>query len=196
MLLCSPSFKLGFRLSAVEGRKLGRWLFQNRGWTPIPLFGVQLFWAEGQEWVWGFALILIGEAIRLWAVGHIGPRSRTRGDQVGTLESSGPFARLRNPLYLGNGFILLGVGAWGGLAWMGAWALFFLLQYGLVVRWEEAQLLEQLGAPYEKYKRAVPRWLPLGRPGEGSVWSARVALRSERATLVALAFVSALYWLP
>ena len=90
--------------------KLGRWFFQNRGWTPLPLIVAEGVWAERQNlWV-GLAVLVAGESLRLWAVGHIGGRSRTRGETVGALETGGPFGLLRNPLYLGNGGIALALG--------------------------------------------------------------------------------------
>ena len=131
----------------------------------------------------------LGEGLRLWAVGHIGRKSRTRDDGVGALSEAGPYARLRNPLYVGN--LLL----WGGIgviAWPAAlWIMPALLaHYALIVSWEEGLLTAQLGAPYLAYVQRVPRWLPLGAPRAG-VWSGREAFRSERSTFLVLALVGA-----
>jgi protein-S-isoprenylcysteine O-methyltransferase Ste14 len=43
-----------------------------------------------------------GELIRLWGVHHIGAISRTRSQRLGPLVATGPFALIRNPLYVGN----------------------------------------------------------------------------------------------
>ena len=104
---------------------------------------------------------------------------------VGALVDVGPSARLRNPLYVGN--LLL----WAGFstaAWPLALAVVPLLaaHYALIVRWEEAQLLAQIGPLYEDYLQRVPRWWPSGSPKAG-VWQLREALRSERGTFVVLA---------
>ena len=104
---------------------------------------------------------------------------------VGALVDVGPYARLRNPLYVGN--LLL----WAGFstaAWPLALAVVPLLaaHYALIVRWEEAQLLAQIGPLYEDYLQRVPRWWPSGSPKAG-VWQLREALRSERGTFVVLA---------
>ena len=56
----------------------------------------------------GVAVVVFAEALRLWGVHHIGVISRTRSDRLGPLVASGPFALVRNPLYLGN--IMLWVG--------------------------------------------------------------------------------------
>lgn len=168
--------------------RAGAWCFRNRGWLPVPLL-VGMLTAEPRHWGPGLALVALGEGIRLAAVGHIGPPSRTRGADVGALVDTGPYARLRNPLYLGNALLFAGLGV---VLWPWALAAVPLLavHYGLIVRWEEANLDARIGAPYRDYRARVPRWLPLGAPRPGR-WDARRALRSERSTLIALVVVLA-----
>ena len=175
---------------------LGAWLFRNRGWTPVPVLVLQGLTSERVlPWA-GFIVIVLGELIRMWAVGHIGSQSRTRGGDVGKLIQSGPFGRCRNPLYVGNGVLLIGVGIWGGLAWATVWFVFAVLQYTAVVRWEESILLRSHGAAYQIYCERTPRWMPLGKPQEAGEWSLSRALRSERATLLAIAVVVTVFWGP
>ena len=128
-----------------------------------------------------------GETLRLWAVGHIGRISRTRQDEVGGLVDVGPYARLRNPLYVGNMLLFAGIGV---IQWPSALLCVPLLAlyYQQIVRWEEENLQEKLGDPYRDYLRRVPRWLPLGSPKTG-LWSLQTALRSERSTLIAIAVI-------
>lgn len=177
---------------------LGRRLFQNRGWTPLPLVIAQICFGHAQNFWLGLGLLCAGEAQRLWAVGFIGGRSRTRSDSVGALELGGPFGMLRNPLYLGNGTIALALGAWGGLAWFLGWALFVTVQYSLIVRWEESVLAKTLGGEYQHYLARVPRWIPIGGipDSKDATWTAKSAFRSERATLISIVLVSLLIWLP
>jgi protein-S-isoprenylcysteine O-methyltransferase Ste14 len=166
---------------------VGAWLFKNRGWLPVPLL-VAMLATRPTSW-WGLAIMALGEGVRLWAVGHIGTPSRTRGDDVGVLVDTGPYARVRNPLYVGNLLLWAGLGV---VTW--PWALVavpaLLLHYTLIVRWEEANLAVRLGPPYAAYLARVPRWLPLGAPRRGR-WDVRRAFRSERSTLLALAAVTA-----
>lgn len=173
-----PATPLAVRVGAV--------LFAHRGWLPVPLL-LAMLTARPRGWAGGLALVAAGEAIRLAAVGHIGPRSRTRGADVGALVDTGPYARLRNPLYVGNVLIFAGLGV---VQW--PWALVaapaLAVHYHFVVRWEEANLARQLGAPYRDYLARVPRWWPGGAPRPGT-WDLRRALRSERSTLLALAVV-------
>lgn len=144
-------------------------------------------------------LIALGEAVRLWAVGHIGPASRTRGDDVTQLVTSGPYARLRNPLYAGNILLWVGVGFLAGGLWALAWLVLMVVHYGLVVRWEESNLGPRIGPAYRAYLERVPRWLPLGPGGGGGAYDLVVAIKSERSTFLALIAVlaawSARVWL-
>ena len=88
--------------------RLGGRLFRQRTWLPLPLAAALLVIPPTAStpampfWLAGLALILAGESLRLWSVHHIGAISRTRSDRLGPLTSSGPFALVRNPLYLGN----------------------------------------------------------------------------------------------
>lgn len=133
----------------------------------------------------------LGEAIRLVSVAHIGPASRTRGDEVTQLITTGPYGRLRNPLYVGNVLIWTGVGLVSGPVWAAAWFALMCVHYSLVVRWEESNLLTTLGEPYRAYLERVPRWLPTGPGGEGRSDLGR-ALRSERSTYLTLGAALAL----
>ncbi len=167
---------------------VGGWCFRNRGWVPVPLALVCLV-PEPALRPAGLLLVAAGEALRVWAVGHIGRRSRTFGAGVGALVDRGPYARSRNPLYIGNLLLWAGFGVVG---WPAALVVVPLLalHYALIVRWEEAQLADQLGEPYVDYLARVPRWWPAG-PANPGVWDGREALRSERGTFMVLALVGA-----
>ena len=177
--------------------RLGRWLFTQRGWAPVPILALELVFGapSAPGLAAGLLLIAAGEGVRLWGVGHIGPRSRTRGDDTWGLVDTGPYGRVRNPLYLGNLLLFTGVGALCGPHWAAAWAAALLLHYTLIVRWEESNLLRQLGPPYADYLRRVPRWLPLGPGAPGGGWDGAGALKSERSTLGAVVIILALFGL-
>ena len=140
-------------------------------------------------------IVAAGEAIRLWAVHHIGAISRTRSDRLGPLIDSGPFALVRNPLYLGNILLWLGFALSARLLWLAPIVVVLLaFEYHAIVRWEETLLADRLGDPYRRYIERVPRWIP--KPAGGSstgveaaarVFSWRDTFYSERGTLIAIA---------
>lgn len=174
-------------------RALGGWLFARRGWLPVPL-AVACLWFPTSHWLPGALLLLLGEAVRLAAVGHIGLPSRTRDASVGPLVDTGPYARVRNPLYVGNILLWTGLGV---MQWPAVWLVTPLLcaYYQAIVLWEEGRLTSVLGAPYVAYLARVPRWLPTGPGRAGGGWSAARALRTERGTLVVLFVVLAAVYL-
>jgi protein-S-isoprenylcysteine O-methyltransferase Ste14 len=175
--------------------RVGAWLFERRTIIPVPLILALLLArsaSRGPALVGaGVTLVALGEAVRLWAVRHIGVISRTRRDRLGPLVTSGPFALVRNPLYLGN------VGLWVGFAlcanapWLApVFAAILAFEYHAIVRWEERLLEERLGERYRAYAAEVPRWIPLFGRSAGSAtpaFSWRDTLYSERGTLIAIA---------
>jgi protein-S-isoprenylcysteine O-methyltransferase Ste14 len=143
-------------------------------------------------WLSGAALVLAGEAVRLWAVHHIGVISRTRSDRLGPLISTGPFSLVRNPLYLGNLALWAGFAVSARLLWMAPLILVVLgLEYHAIVRWEEQLLTARLGDSYRAYAARVPRWIPtwarLKPASNPATHSWRETFFSERGTLAAIA---------
>jgi protein-S-isoprenylcysteine O-methyltransferase Ste14 len=112
----------------------------------------------------GFLIVLSGESIRLWGVSIIGSETRTTAAAGGTsLITTGPFAYVRNPLYLGNMLVYLGVGVMSNalFPWLVVGgAIFFSLQYFLIVTLEEEYLAKAFGLAFEDYARRVRRFLP------------------------------------
>jgi protein-S-isoprenylcysteine O-methyltransferase Ste14 len=149
--------------------RLGGWLFRRRSWLPVPIVVALLVIPAPSRpplalW-FGIVVAALGEALRLWAVHHIGVISRTRSDRLGPLIATGPFGYVRNPLYVGNIALWLGFTVSAGLFWLVPIVLgLLLLEYHAIVRWEEGLLASRMGRPYEQYLRHVPRWLPRFRP--------------------------------
>ena len=175
----------------------GGWLFRQRSWLPLPLVAALLLipppagTPASPWWSIGLAVVAAGEAIRLWAVHHIGAISRTRSDRLGPLVASGPFRYVRNPLYIGNILLWAGFAVSARLLWLAPIVVVLLiLEYHAIVRWEERLLTERIGQPYADYVAGVPRWLPsfrarrLGQPAP--TFSVRDTLFSERGTLIAI----------
>jgi protein-S-isoprenylcysteine O-methyltransferase Ste14 len=99
----------------------------------------------------GAAIIFSGEALRLWAAGHL-EKSRE-------VTRSGPYRYTRHPLYLGSSLIGIGlaVGA-RNIVVAVLIAAYLAATLTAAMRSEEAHLREKFGDAYDAYaeKRAAP----------------------------------------
>ena len=198
-----------------DSTKLGEWLFRHRTALPLPLAAVILGLRVGEAApsailiAAGVAVTAAGELIRLWGVRHIGAISRTRSQRLGPLVATGPFALIRNPLYVGNILIWVGFALSARLVWLAPLIVLLLgAEYHAIVRWEESLLVSRLGDAYRDYAARVPRWVPtLNRRDrkdqdcsansassgvQSFSWTA--TLFSERGTFVAMALGYLLLW--
>lgn len=81
---------------------------------------------------------------------------------AGHLVTTGVFAMSRNPIYLGNTLLLIGVALALGRPWLLATAVISaLLVDRLAIRREERHLMARFGAAFAEYKKRVPRWFGL-----------------------------------
>lgn len=170
--------------------RAGAWLFRQRGWLPIPLLVVPLLLPGTQTaatWAAGAALLVLGEAVRLAGVAAAGTTTRRRTRTVQRLVTYGAFAWTRNPLYVGNFLVWMGVVVATGVLWFLPLAIaIFAVEYALIVRFEEGVLESHFGDEYLAYKRRTPRWVARP-PAAGTVagphdWAE--AWRSERSTFL------------
>ncbi len=155
----------------IEGRRL--FAFRLASWflmiALLVSYALNLSWLETfriafPDWLrWaGFALGVISILFWTWTQITLGrewsPQLRLR--QAHHLITSGPYARIRHPMYTG----ILGFGV--GLALVSAnWvfvALVFLVIVGLALRipQEEKMLLAEFGDEYRIYMRRTGRWFP------------------------------------
>lgn len=116
----------------------------------------------------GLPLAFAGEALRAWAVGYSGASTRGTVVTAPRLVTAGPYAHVRNPLYVGNfvtavGFALAFTGGNGRsrrtalvLGALGAMAAV----YAIVIPHEERFLQETFGEEFAAYAAAVPRIIP------------------------------------
>ena len=184
----------------MDMRKAGELFFKWRSYTPIPLLLAALVLARPTWWsmLLGYAVLAGGELLRISSVGFASGATRTLQAGVGDLITGGPYSYTRNPLYLGNFLISLGLclAAWAWMPWMVlAFLAAFSLQYGFIVHLEEQVLRDKLGATYDEYFREVPRWsvrlapFPRRFPERGNF---PAGLRSERRTLQSICIVTIL----
>ena len=177
----------------MTASKIGNFFFKIRSFTPIPFILALLYFAKP---VWhtvliGVPCVVAGEFLRVWAVGYAGAstRARTLG-AARDLVTTGPYSYVRNPLYLGNFLLSLGVCLVAGVYWLVAVLVVgYFLQYLPIIAVEEAYLLEACGSVYQTYRERVPRFVPQFRsypdPSPHDFSFTR-AIKSEKRTLTAV----------
>jgi protein-S-isoprenylcysteine O-methyltransferase Ste14 len=101
----------------------------------------------------GGAIGLMGLWLRAYAAGYLHKQE--------VLTVTGPYARTRNPLYLGS-LILASGAAVATRSWVAAVILlvYFGVVYAVVMRREEGELRAHHGTAFEAYARAVPLFFP------------------------------------
>ncbi len=173
--------------------KIGNFFFKIRSFTPIPFIFALLYFAKP---MWhtvavGIPFIVIGELLRIWAVGYAGAstRARTLG-AARDLVTTGPYGYVRNPLYLGNFLLSLGVCLVANVYWLVAILIVgYFFQYLPIIALEEAYLLESCGTVYQVYREQVPRFIPQFHSYPDASphdFSLARAIKSEKRTLTAI----------
>ncbi|MFB3777296.1 MAG: isoprenylcysteine carboxylmethyltransferase family protein [Bryobacteraceae bacterium] len=138
---------------------------------------------------YGLPVSVLGLWLRGWAAGHLAKNQR--------LTTSGPYAWIRNPLYVGTLLTAAGlVVASQRVSLAVLFGVFFLLVYLPAIELEE-QYLRQLFADFDEYAARVPMLLPRGRrlPGvERFDWRLYRHNREYQALAGFLAGAAALFW--
>jgi protein-S-isoprenylcysteine O-methyltransferase Ste14 len=141
---------------------------------PIWLVGfICLVWL--QAWLWpgatfahwtlsaiGALLFWGGIALMIWAIWTFRAHATSvvPHQMPVTIITTGPFARSRNPIYLGDMMVLSGVilshGAWPCLILLPIFAAILTRRF---IAPEEARLKQNFGTDFEHYIKKTPRWL-------------------------------------
>lgn len=134
----------------------------------------------------GLILVIAGEAIRVWAAGHL---RKTK-----EVTTTGPYAYVKNPLYLGTLLILVGFCLMAANWWlMGVGLAVFIVYYAPFKKKREGgRLREKFGEAWDDYDMAVPDYLPRFTPYEKRgtrrwAWD-MFTENSEDGTFLAVAF--------
>ena len=115
-----------------------------------------------QMMVFGFPFIIISLIARFWASGYIGKESRDKELAVNTLITNGPYRYIRNPLYLGNFFLTLGVilGLNLPIYFIVLIIVLFWIYYTMIIKAEEDFLIKRFGDEYVSYRKTTGAIIP------------------------------------
>jgi len=155
----------------------GTALFRFRSFTPVPVIALVawvLWRSRGSSGpggpavdaaldALGLVVAAAGQALRFYTLSLVREGSSGQGTVLESthLNVRGPYSRVRNPLYLGNLGICLGLLLIAHDPWAYAIGLgFFFGEYHFIIRAEERFLLERHGDAYRDFLARVPRWVP------------------------------------
>lgn len=120
-------------------------------------------WPTGLGWI-GLVPVALGLALFAWCVIIFAARGRgtlAPWDAPRRFVAVGPYRRVRNPMYLGVGSVVLGEAIlFGSVALAVYVAVLALVWHAFVLFWEEPSLERTFGDEYRTYRAGVPRWLP------------------------------------
>jgi protein-S-isoprenylcysteine O-methyltransferase Ste14 len=155
---------------------IGNFFFRYRNWLFIilylllfvpspPLFSEKIFGPGYFYWplITGLIITVTGQLIRGLTIGLAyiirgGKEGKVYAEELVT---SGIFNHCRNPLYVGNILMLLGVGILSNsLLYVAVIMPLFLVIYQAIVLAEENFLRNKFGFSFDQYCSRVNRWLP------------------------------------
>ena len=159
----------------------GNWLFKYRGILPLIVFLLGLFiflrnesnpshWmVEGTDYeifyeITCLLVSLAGFFIRVYTVGYTPPNTSGRNTErqvADVLNTKGIYSIMRNPLYVGNFFMWLGIAMLTGNLWfIIAFILLYFLYYERIIFTEERFLISKFGDDYLKWAAKTPIAFP------------------------------------
>jgi protein-S-isoprenylcysteine O-methyltransferase Ste14 len=197
---------------ADQMEKQGHWLFKYRGVLPIILlFTGTWFYIQTELNPASFILentpyeiyyetgcliiALFGLFIRAYTVGYSPDNTSGRNTQnqvADVLNTSGIYSIVRNPLYIGNFLMWIGVALLTGNFWfVFAFILFYFMYYERIIYAEEKFLFSKFGKQYSEWAEVTPVIIPSFRNFRKPElkFNFKKVLRQEKNGLAALFFI-------
>lgn len=159
-----------------EFEKTGNWLFRWRSYLPLAILGLCLGCmpyynypenSEKADHLWEVFCLIVsftGLGVRIFTIGYTpsGTSGRNTKAQIADeLNTKGLYSVVRNPLYLGNFFMYLGIALFLHNWWLlVSFILTFWLYYERIIFAEEAFLRNKFGIEYLQWARKVPLFCP------------------------------------
>ncbi len=194
----------------------GTWLFKHRGVLPLIIFviGAALFLkneSSPENWILNEELehhlyelsclivSFLGFFIRVYTVGYSRPNTSGRNTEhqvADVLNTTGIYSMVRNPLYVGNFFMWLGIAMLTGNFWfIIAFILFYFLYYERIIFTEEEFLKNKFGDTYLDWAKKTPIIVPRFSSFEKSEYDFnwRKVLRQEKNGFAALMIIFCLF---
>ncbi len=147
--------------------------------TSVVLIALAPVWLR---WTWqvpgalqviGWALLVLSVGVGVWAAGQMGwarllfagalfpPGEPAQQNNVPQrLVVSGPYRYVRNPLYVTDATLIAATALVTQQLVLAMLLVIYLMQLAMQIRLEERELRQRFGEPYERYLRAVPRFIP------------------------------------
>jgi len=188
-----------------ELESTGHWLFRWRSYLPLATVGF-VFGGVGYfsypygshflDEMWEVVCLLIslsGLIVRAVTIGYAASHTsgrNTRRQVAADLNTTGMYSLVRNPLYLGNYFMVFGVMLFFRVWWIPViYALMFALYYERIIFAEEMFLRYKFGARYLDWASKTPAFLPRfsGWRSPDAAFNWRKVLRHEYHGVIAIA---------
>lgn len=166
---------------------------QSRQWFAVLFVLLVSLMGETTQllFVIGTVIAAFGEAIRMWASGHV------KKNKV--LATDGPYAYVRHPLYVGNILLLVGFSIASSLWWsyvlMAALLWFY---YPPAISYEDNKLKNLFGEQWENWSRDIHALIPTFGRKAGSAssdWSFRQSLMQNGEPVIVVYLIGCLYML-
>lgn len=194
----------------------GNWLFKYRGILPLIVFilGLLIFlrnesnpnhWmVEGTDYaifydIGCLIVSLTGFFIRVYTVGYTPANTSGRNTErqvADVLNTKGIYSIMRNPLYVGNFFMWLGIAMLTGNLWfIIAFILLYFLYYERIIFTEERFLISKFGDDYLNWAKKTPVVVPNFKnfTKNESSFNWRKVLRQEKNGFAALFIIFCLF---
>ena len=153
---------------------IGNILFKYRSYFFVPILLILIIFTRPQMSfdskiadaffdVFGFILALFGFYVRVIVIGYKKPGTSGRGTNIDVKEvvTDGMYQVCRNPLYLANFLMWLGLTImWWEIYFFAVIVGFFAIEYFFIIKAEESYLSNKFGEAYDEYKKSVPAFFP------------------------------------
>lgn len=111
--------------------------------------------------IFSIVIMIVVQSLRMYTASYLWGRQAVSQPEADFLCTAGPYAYVRNPLYLGN--FLIGIGLCLAINEWYAYVLFIIsyaFVYSIIIPHEEKFLYEEFGDDYIEYKTHTRRFIP------------------------------------